>query len=94
VEIDGSSYVARRDNTNKAPATNPDDWMLVAAKGGEGDQGDAATISVGAVTTVPFGTPASVTDVGTPEGAIFYFEIPKGQDGTGPGTWGQHLRSQ
>lgn len=48
-----------------------------------GPQGEAATIAVGTVTTVPFGSPATVTNIGTPEEAIFDIEIPAGQNGAG-----------
>lgn len=50
--------------------------------------GDAATISVGTVTTVSPTTSASVTNSGTSAAAVFDFEIPKGDTGdtgaTGP----------
>ena len=53
--------------------------------GDDGDDGAAATIAVGTVTTVNPGNPATVTNVGTSAAAVFDFEIPKGQDGTGAG---------
>lgn len=53
--------------------------------GEDGDDGAAATIAVGTVTTVNPGDPATVTNVGTSTAAVFDFEIPKGQDGTGTG---------
>lgn len=84
-EDGGSSYMALRDNTNKAPASNPDDWMLLASKGDIGATGSAATIAVGTVTDVAHGQPATVTNVGTAGAAVFDFEIPAGQDGTGTG---------
>jgi hypothetical protein len=46
-----------------------------------GTNGVTPTITVGNVTTVPFGDPATVTDVGTPPNAIFDFEIPEGEQG-------------
>lgn len=49
--------------------------------GGGGTPGQAATIQVGQVTTGEPGTPASVTNVGTENAAIFDFVIPKGADG-------------
>lgn len=61
----------------------------IGQKGDTGDPGEAATIEVGTVTTVSPSTPASVTNVGTATNAVFNFEIPKGQDGSGGGgTWG------
>lgn len=49
--------------------------------GGTGDPGKAATIQVGEVTTGAAGTPASVSNVGTDEAAIFDFTIPRGDKG-------------
>ena len=45
--------------------------------GGTGTQGLAATIEVGAVVS---GDTASVTNVGTPNAAVFNFVLPKGAD--------------
>ena len=45
--------------------------------GGTGTPGPAATIKVG---TVVSGTEASVTNVGTPNAAVFNFVLPKGAD--------------
>ena len=53
--------------------------------GCKGEQGDAATIEIGTVSTVSPGTPASVINVGTPKEAIFNFEIPRGNGGI----WGE-----
>jgi hypothetical protein len=49
--------------------------------GNNGNNGITPTITVGDVTTVPFGDSATVTDVGTPPNAIFDFEIPEGEQG-------------
>lgn len=56
---------------------------VVDCQGEKGDKGDAATIQVGTVTTLPAGSPATVTNVGSTSAAIFDFAIPQGQDGTG-----------
>lgn len=53
--------------------------------GQPGADGKSATITIGTVTTVSPNTPASVTNTGTSTDAIFNFEIPKGQDGSGGG---------
>lgn len=53
--------------------------------GQPGADGKSATITIGTVTTVSPDTPASVTNTGTSTDAIFNFEIPKGQDGSGGG---------
>jgi hypothetical protein len=47
-----------------------------------GDTGLAATIAVGTVTDVPYGDPATVTNVGTATDAEFDFEIPGGPAAT------------
>jgi len=47
----------------------------------KGDKGDAATITVGTVTTTPTGTSATVTNAGTANDAVFNFTIPKGDKG-------------
>lgn len=63
---------------------------IVAAGGGGGGgtPGQAATVSVGATTTLPAGSPASVTNSGTTSDAVLNFGIPQGQQGiqgpTGP----------
>jgi hypothetical protein len=41
----------------------------------------ATTVQVGTTTTVPAGTPASVTDSGTPTAAVLNFRIPQGPQG-------------
>lgn len=51
----------------------------------QGEKGDAATIEVGTVTTLPAGSDATVTNSGTSSEAVFDFAIPQGangQDGT------------
>lgn len=51
------------------------------AQGVQGVQGEAATISVGTVTTVQYGQNASVTNSGTEQEAILDFRIPQGRPG-------------
>lgn len=51
------------------------------AQGLQGDPGEAATIEVGSVTTVPYGQTANVTNSGTESAAIFDFQIPQGRPG-------------
>jgi len=76
----GSAWVSLQVTTGNAPPTLPTTvnayWQLMAK------QGDAATITVGTVTTVDPGDPATVTNVGTEEAAIFDFEIPQGDAAT------------
>ena len=52
------------------------------AAGADGNDGAAATITVGSTTTGAAGTSASVTNSGTSSAAILDFTIPKGQDGS------------
>lgn len=47
----------------------------------KGDPGESATVAVGTVTTLPAGSDATVTNVGTSEAAVFNFGIPQGADG-------------
>ena len=58
---------------------------VVDCKGAKGDPGQAATINVGTVTTLPAGSDATVTNSGTTSAAVFNFGIPKGADGSGSG---------
>jgi len=46
-----------------------------------GEQGNAATVNVGTTTTLPAGSAATVTNVGTPSNAILNFGIPAGNGG-------------
>lgn len=50
-----------------------------------GEQGEAATIQIGTVTTGEPNTEAAVTNVGTETNAVFDFIIPRGADGSGGG---------
>lgn len=61
-----------------------------ARLGVDGDDGAAATIAVGNVSTVANGQPATVTNTGTASEAVFDFEIPAGADGD-PGTNGNTI---
>jgi hypothetical protein len=83
----GSTYIVTAPTTGNAPP-NASYYSLLASKGDTGATGATgadATIAVGTVTGVAYGQPATVTNVGTPGAAVFDFEIPKGQDGTGTG---------
>lgn len=48
----------------------------------EGAKGDAATVSVGSVTTLSAGASATVTNTGTSNAAVFNFGIPQGAAGS------------
>ena len=62
-----------------------------AAAATPGAPGAAATISVGSVTTVNPGDPATVVNSGTSSAAVFDFEIPEGDPGDN-GTNGTNFR--
>jgi len=47
----------------------------------KGDKGDAATVAVGGVTTLPAGEDAAVSNAGTTHDAILQFAIPRGDTG-------------
>jgi hypothetical protein len=51
------------------------------AAGPAGADGSAATVNVGSVTTVQYGSPATVTNSGTESNAVLDFEIPQGAPG-------------
>lgn len=54
---------------------------LTGPQGETGATGDAATIEVGSVTTVPYGQNARVVNSGTSGAAVFDFTIPQGRPG-------------
>ena len=54
---------------------------LTLSMGVPGPKGDAGTIEVGTVSTVPYGVPANVTNSGTNYAAILNFTIPTGPQG-------------
>jgi hypothetical protein len=63
-------------------------WIQINTKGERGDvggdstvPGPAGTVEVGTTTTGAPGTPADVTNTGTPSAAILNFTIPKGEKG-------------
>lgn len=75
--------------TNEQGLENP---VPVNIKGPQGEpgqpgvDGQAATIQVGAVTTLEPGQPATVTNTGTDTAAVLNFGIPRGENGSGGGT--------
>lgn len=66
------------------PGTNGKD----GAPGAKGADGKAATVSVGTVTTLQPGQPATVNNSGTENAAVLNFGIPQGQSGSGGATGG------
>ena len=74
--------------TNKAGLANPPSVNIRGEKGAQGIQGlagNAATITIGNVTTSAPGTPATVTNRGTSSAAVLDFTLPKGKDGADGG---------
>lgn len=55
--------------------------LAIDFRGPMGLTGDAASVSVGTVTTTAPGTNATVSNTGTPNNAVFDFEIPRGDTG-------------
>jgi hypothetical protein len=51
----------------------------VLVTGRRGNEGTAATVRVGEVTSLPFGKEATVENIGTENAAVFNFGIPKGE---------------
>lgn len=56
--------------------------VIAGQDGDPGQDGSAATVTVGSVTTLNPGDPATVVNVGTTNAAVFNFGIPPGADGT------------
>ncbi len=79
------------DNTTKHWLINGVDTGVVAEgqDGTNGNDGTAATIAVGTVTTGAAGTNASVTNSGTSSAAVLDFVIPRGADGSGGGSYSE-----
>ncbi|MGC0326220.1 hypothetical protein ABIG06_006849 [Bradyrhizobium sp. USDA 326] len=82
VALSGASYVCVLDHTNHTPP-NVTYWQLLAARGTDGD---AATVSVGTVTTGAGGSAAAVTNSGTSSAAVLDFTIPAGKTYGGTST--------
>jgi hypothetical protein len=84
LENDGVTYQGslwRLNEVNSPAGTVPStpNWQLVIEKG---DKGDTGEMEVGTVTTVLFGEPPTITNVGTTTDAILDFEIPAGRAST------------
>jgi len=79
VTYNGSLW--RLNSANSPAGTTPStpNWQLIVQKG---DKGDTSELSIGTITTVPYGTPANVTNTGTSTDAIFNFTLPSGPRST------------
>lgn len=84
VSFNGSSYIVLNDNTFNTDPTDESKYMLIAAKGDNGEKGSAATISIGSVSTVECGEEAAVENSGTETNAVLNFLIPRGRSAETP----------
>lgn len=75
ITYDGSSYMVLQSVTGVTPP-NATYYQLIAEKGDTGSNGISSTISAGTVSMLPVGSNPSVTNVGTPNSAVFNFGIP------------------
>ena len=84
VSFEGTSYVCIEANTNEQPSSGDSPpnafWTVLAA------QGEAATVTVGTVTTGAGGSSAAVTNSGTTGAAVLDFTIPAGEGYGGTST--------
>lgn len=67
-------------NVEVTPESQPT-VVQVGTQGPEGIQGPSGTLAIGTVTTLPPSSPATVTNVGTPQAAILNLALPKGDTG-------------
>ena len=64
--------------TNDKGLPNPEPANI---RGQKGDTGEAATVQVGKVTTLPAGSQATIENVGDEHNAVFDFALPQGAEG-------------
>lgn len=87
VSYKGNSYACKADNPKNIEPTTGDNedpyWQLMALQGARGDDGTAATITIGTVTTLSPGSQATVTNTGTANAANLNFGLPAGTPGGG-----------
>ncbi len=89
VTFAGSTYLAQVAGSNAEPDLYPSNWAVLAQAGGigaTGAKGAAATVSVGTVTTLAAGAPATVINSGTAQAAVLNFGIPQGAAGPSGGS--------
>jgi len=92
ITLQSAAYLAA---STPSPATVN---VATGLPGPQGTAGVAATIAVGSVSSVPYGTPPTVTNVGTSSAAVFNFQLETGPQGiqgiqgpqgpAGINTWG------
>ena len=81
VAYSGSSYLVLQSVSGVTPSNDGTNYMLLASRGLQGETGQAATVQIGTVTTVPYGTGSSVTNVGTQNNAVLNIELEQGPSG-------------
>lgn len=79
VQADGKLYVW----TGTAWPADGQGSQFEGPQGPAGQDGAAATVTVGTTTTLPAGSSATVTNTGTTSAAVLNFGIPKGDTGSG-----------
>jgi hypothetical protein len=79
VTYQGSLWRLNENNSPAGTVPSTPNWQKVVHKG---DKGDTGEITIGTVTTVVDGNPATVTNVGTTTDAILNFQIPAGPRST------------
>lgn len=77
ISYNGSSYLVTQSVFGIVPP-NPTYYMAIGSKGDTGNDGAAATVSVGTISTIPHGATATVTNTGTTANAILNFSLPTG----------------
>lgn len=80
--IGDDNYVYQYDSSAKKYIKT--DIYVKGEKGGKGETGNTATISVGEVISVPSNETATITNTGSPSEAIFDFTIPRGIEAKTP----------
>lgn len=83
VYYNGSSYICKSDiiGSEITPDNDTANWSVMCKQGIQGEKGEAATIKIGTVTTLPAGSQATVVNVGDENNAVFDFGIPQGTQG-------------
>lgn len=81
VVYSGSSYLVLQSVAGVTPSNDGSYYMLLASRGLQGQTGQAATVQIGTVTTVPYGTGSSVTNVGTQNNAVLDISLEQGPEG-------------
>lgn len=75
IVYDGDGYVCNDTVTGETPNTSSK-WDLMVLRGAKGDNGQSATITVGEVTSLPSGSPITITNSGTPNDVVLDFGFP------------------